>query len=43
MRGRVPLEYRADGRILEIDRSEAKTVELLFALYVELGSVRQLK
>jgi len=43
MGGRVPLGYRANGRTLEIERSEAKTVQLLFALYLELGSVRQLK
>jgi site-specific DNA recombinase len=43
MGGRVPLGYRANGRTLEIVRGEAKTVQLLFALYLELGSVRQLK
>lgn len=43
MGGRVPLGYRANGRTLQIERSEAKTVRLLFALYLELGSVRRLK
>jgi site-specific DNA recombinase len=43
MGGRVPLGYRANGRTLEIVRGEAKTVQLLFALYLELGSVRRLK
>jgi DNA invertase Pin-like site-specific DNA recombinase len=43
MGGRVPLGYRANGRTLEIERVEAKIVRLLFALYLELGSVRQLK
>lgn len=43
MGGRVPLGYRANGRTLEIERNEAKTVQLLFALYLELRSVRQLK
>jgi hypothetical protein len=43
MGGRVPLGYRANGRTLEIERGEVKTVQLLFALYLELGSVRQLK
>ena len=43
MGGRVPLGYRASGRTLEIERSEAKTVHLLFSLYLEFGSVRQLK
>ena len=43
MGGRVPLGYRANGRTLEIERNEAKTVQLLFALYLELRSVRRLK
>lgn len=43
MGGRVPLGYRANGRTLEIERSETKTVQRLFALYLELGSVRRLK
>lgn len=43
MGGRVPLGYRSNGRTLEIERVEAKIVRLLFALYLELGSVRRLK
>ena len=43
MGGLVPLGYAANGRTLEIVESEAKTVRILFKLYLELGSVRRLK
>jgi len=43
MGGRVPLGYRANGRTLEIERSETRIVQRLFALYLKLGSVRRLK
>jgi DNA invertase Pin-like site-specific DNA recombinase len=42
MGGHVPLGYEANGRTLEINVREAKTVRTLFELYLELGSVRLL-
>ncbi|MEP1931362.1 MAG: recombinase family protein [Hoeflea sp.] len=43
MGGLVPLGYRANGRTLEIDPEEAKTVAKLFELYLELGTVAAVK
>jgi len=43
MGGRVPLGYDANGRTLAVNDAEAVTIRLIFALYVELGSVRALK
>jgi site-specific DNA recombinase len=41
--GRVrTLGYRSKGRTLEIDVDEAKTVRVIFARYLELGSVHRL-
>ncbi|MEP3428894.1 MAG: recombinase family protein [Roseibium sp.] len=43
MGGLVPLGYRANGRTLEIDPEEAKTVAKLFELYLEFGTVAAVK
>ncbi len=43
MGGNVPLGYEPDGRTLVIVEAEAKTVRTLFRLYLELGTVRQVK
>ena len=43
MGGTVPLGYDAVNRKLRINAEEAKTVRLLFELYLKLGSVRQLQ
>ena len=43
MGGAVPLGYDAVNRKLRINAEEAKTVRLLFDLYLKLGSVRQLQ
>jgi DNA invertase Pin-like site-specific DNA recombinase len=43
MGGNVPLGYDADERTLVINPAEAKTVRRIFALYRELGCVRQVK
>jgi DNA invertase Pin-like site-specific DNA recombinase len=43
MGGGVPLGYDAVNRKLRINAKEAKTVRLLFELYLKLGSVRQLQ
>jgi len=43
MGGPVPLGYEPNGRTLTIVEAEAKTVRTVFRLYLELGSVRQLK
>ena len=43
MGGGVPLGYNAVNRKLRINAEEAKTVRLLFELYLKLGSVRQLQ
>ena len=43
MGGGVPLGYDAVNRKLRINAEEAKTVRLLFDLYLKLGSVRQLQ
>ena len=43
MGGAVPLGYDAVNRKLRINEEEAKTVRLLFDLYLKLGSVRQLQ
>jgi DNA invertase Pin-like site-specific DNA recombinase len=43
MGGAVPLGYDALNRKLRINAEEAKTVRLLFGLYLKLGSVRQLQ
>ena len=43
MGGAVPLGYDAIDRKLRINAEEAKTVRLLFELYLKLGSVRQLR
>ena len=40
MGGAVPFGYRPDGRSLAIDETEAEIVRHLYALYLELGSVR---
>ena len=39
MGGRVPLGYRADGRTLKIDETEARTIRTLYDLYQKLGSI----
>jgi site-specific DNA recombinase len=43
MGGTVPLGYNAANRKLRINEEEAKTVRLLFDLYLKLGSVRRLE
>lgn len=43
MGGTVPLGYDAVNRKLRINAEEAKTVRLLFEMYLKLGSVRQLQ
>ena len=43
MGGTVPLGYDAVNRKLRINAEEAKTVRLLFELYLKLGSVRRLQ
>jgi site-specific DNA recombinase len=43
MGGTVPLGYDAVNRKLRINEEEAKTVRLLFELYLKLGSVRRLE
>ena len=43
MGGTVPLGYDAANRKLRINEEEAKTVRLLFELYLKLGSVRRLE
>ena len=43
MGGGVPLGYDAINRKLRINVEEAKSVRLLFELYLKLGSVRQLQ
>ena len=43
MGGTVPLGYDAINRKLRINEQEAKTVRLLFELYLKLGSVRLLQ
>ena len=43
MGGTVPLGYQADGRTLKIDPAEAETIRTLYDLYIELGSVREVK
>ncbi|ODS03608.1 hypothetical protein AUC71_00650 [Methyloceanibacter marginalis] len=42
MGGAVPLGYDAIDRKLKVNAEEAKTVRLLFTLYLKLGSVRAL-
>ena len=42
MGGAVPLGYDAIDRKLKVNPEEAKTVRLLFELYLKLGSVRRL-
>ncbi len=42
MGGLVPLGYKAQDKKLMINKEEAKTVELLFEQYLELGSVKKL-
>jgi site-specific DNA recombinase len=43
MGGNVPLGFEANGRTLVIVEPEAKAVRTLFRLYLELGTVRQVK
>src|SRR5215831_3581018 len=43
MGGNPPLGYRVSERVLVIDPAEAETVRRIFALYRELGCVRQVK
>ncbi|MEM7006690.1 MAG: recombinase family protein [Pseudomonadota bacterium] len=43
MGGNVPLGYDADGRTLKINETEAETIKALFRLYIEHGSLRDLK
>lgn len=39
MGGSVPLGYRVENRKLLVEESEAKTVQMIFARYLELGSI----
>src|SRR5206468_1239949 len=43
MGGLVPLGYEPNGRTLSINEAEAETIRSLFRLYLELGTVRQVK
>ena len=43
MGGLVPLGYDSQERQLIINRAEAQTIRSIFAAYLELGTVRQLK
>jgi DNA invertase Pin-like site-specific DNA recombinase len=43
MGGNVPLGYDATGRRLVVNAAEAKTVNLIFKRYLELGCVRALR
>ena len=43
MGGLVPLGYEPNGRTLAVNEAEAVTVRTLFRLYLELGTVRQVK
>lgn len=43
MGGHVPFGYRAHGRTLKIDETEAPTIRTLYDLYRKLGSVREVK
>ena len=43
MGGTVPLGYDVVNRKLRINTEEAKSVRLLFDLYLKLGNVRQLQ
>ncbi len=43
MGGPVPLGYQSEGRTLVIAEAEAETVRTLFRLYLERGTVRQVK
>src|ERR1700730_1784486 len=43
MGGNVPLGYDARERTLVINSAEAETVQRIFVLYRELGSVRRVK
>ncbi len=43
MGGNVPLGYQADGRSLKIDENEAATVSALYDLYLEHGTIREVK
>ena len=39
----MPLGYDAVDRSLQVNEAEARTVRTIFARYVELGSVRELR
>jgi site-specific DNA recombinase len=43
MGGNVPLGYEADGRTLKINEAEAKTIRLIYDLYLQRGPVRAVK
>lgn len=43
MGGLVPFGYEANGRTLSVIASEAKTIRLLYKLYLELGTVRAVR
>lgn len=43
MGGSVPLGYQANGRTLIIKEAEAKTIRVLYGLYLEHGNIRKVK
>ncbi|MBD8649482.1 recombinase family protein [Rhizobium sp. CFBP 13726] len=43
MGGRVPLGYEADGRSLKIVEEDAETVRKIYQLYLELGSIYEVR
>ena len=43
MGGNVPLGFKPDGRTLIVVEAEARTVQTLFRLYFELGTVQRVK
>ena len=43
MGGNVPLGYQPDGRTLMINEAEAETIRTLYDLYLQLGTLRDVK
>lgn len=43
MGGHVPLGFEADGRTLRVNKEEAKTVRVLYDLYLQHGTIRGVK
>lgn len=43
MGGQVPMGYCPDGRTLKVNKSEAGTIRTLYALYEQLGTIRDVR